>query len=130
MILEILEILDKEDLPKLEVLSVLLVIIDMITENDENTTALDVIITELIHLKHKDGIQRLLDEVDVLIDIANEEKISIEQMLSLIVVLVAQITKDYASIELEAVITQLTLLKYDRMGVLKIYEKTKVKELI
>lgn len=80
--------------------------------------------------KHKDGIQRLLDEVDVFIDIANEEEISIEQMLSLIVVLAAQITKDYASIELDAVIAQLTLLKYDRMGILKTYEKTKVKELI
>lgn len=80
--------------------------------------------------KEKDGIQRLLDEVDVLIDIANEEKISIEQMLSLIVVLAAQITKDYASTELEALIAQLTLLKYDRMGILKEYEKTKVKELI
>lgn len=80
--------------------------------------------------KEKDGIQRLLDEVDVLIDIANEEKISIEQMLSLIVVLAAQITKDYASIRLEALITQLTLLKYDRMDILKTYEKTKVKELI
>lgn len=80
--------------------------------------------------KEKDGIQRLLDEVDVFIDIANEEKISIEQMLSLIVVLAAQITKDYASTELEALITHLTLLKYDRMGILKTYEKTKGKELI
>ena len=80
--------------------------------------------------KHKDGIQRLLDEVDVLIDIANEEKIPLEQMLSLIVVLAAQITKDHASIRLEALITQLTLLKYDRMDILKTYEKTKVKELI
>ena len=80
--------------------------------------------------KEKDGIQRLLDEVDVLIDMANEEKISIEQMLSLIVVLTAQITKDYAPTELEALITHLTLLKYDRMGILKTYEKTKGKELL
>lgn len=80
--------------------------------------------------KEKDGILRLLNEVNVFIDIANEEKIPLEQMISTIVILAAQITKDYAPIELEALITQLTLLKYDRMDILKTYEKTKVKELI
>ncbi len=80
--------------------------------------------------KEKDGIQRLLDEVDVLIDIADEEKISIEQMLSLIVVLAAQITKDYASIELEAVIARLVLIKYDRLGILDVHKKMKTKDFV
>lgn len=80
--------------------------------------------------KEKDGILRLLNEVNVFIDIANEEKIPLEQMIGTIVILAAQITKDYASTELEALIAQLTLLKYDRMGVLETYKKTKVKELI
>nr|DAW04703.1 MAG TPA: hypothetical protein [Caudoviricetes sp.] len=80
--------------------------------------------------KEKDGILRLLNEVNVFIDIANEEKIPLEQMISTIVILASQVTKDCTETGLEALITQLILLKYDRMGVLKTYEKTKVKELI
>ena len=37
----------------LEVLGALLAAIDLITEDNKDTKALDVIITELIHLKHK-----------------------------------------------------------------------------
>ena len=80
--------------------------------------------------KEKDGILRLLNEVNVFIDIANEEEIPLEQMIGTIVILASQVTKDCTKTGLDALIAHLTLLKYDRMGILKEYEKTKVKELI
>ena len=77
--------------------------------------------------KHQDGILRLLDEINVFIDIANEEKIPLEQMIGTIVILASQATKDCTETGLEVLIAQLTLLKYDRMGILKEYKKNKVK---
>lgn len=80
--------------------------------------------------KEKDGILRLLNEVNVFIDIANEEEIPLEQMIGTIVILASQVTKDCTETGLDALITHLTLLKYDRMGILKEYEKAKVKKLL
>lgn len=80
--------------------------------------------------KEKDGILRLLNGVNVFIDIANEEEIPLGQMIGTIVILVSQVTKDCTETGLEALIAQLTLLKYDRMGILKTYEKARVEELL
>jgi len=66
-----------------------------------------------------------------ILELLNENNLSKIEVLGILLVVVKTITEnDKDTTELSTLITRLLLLKYDRMGVLKTYEKTKVKELI
>ena len=65
-----------------------------------------------------------------IIDILDEYNLSVTEVLGMLTVTIGMLTKDQDRAELDAVITRLVLIKYDRLGILDVHKKMKTKDFV